>query len=75
MVPGMLQVFCIDVYALIYPGDVLYFVTPLVSRMFYILPDYLNEPFMVPTPVSESVVEKEGVHKFSYNVAQYTYSC
>ena len=34
------------------------FVTPLVDRKFDIFPNILNEPFMVTTPVSESVVAK-----------------
>ena len=39
-------------------GAILSFVTPLIARKFDILPDILNEPFMVTTPVGESVVVK-----------------
>ncbi|XP_069150083.1 uncharacterized protein [Solanum lycopersicum] len=58
VVTGMLQVFSIDVYALLDPSATLSFVTPLIARKFDILPDILNEPFMVTTPVDESVVAK-----------------
>ena len=58
LVTGMLKIFSIDVYALLDPGATLSFVTPLVTRKFDILPDILNEPLMVSTPVGESVVAK-----------------
>ena len=58
VVTGMLQVFSIYVDALIDPSATLYFLTPLVSSKFNILPDILNEPFMVTTPAGESVVVK-----------------
>ena len=54
----MLKVFSIDVYALLDPGDTLYFVTPLIAKKFVILPDILNEPFIVTTSVGELVVSK-----------------
>ena len=47
MVTGMLKVFYIDVYSLLDLGATSYFVTPLIARKFDILPDMLNEPFMV----------------------------
>ena len=52
------QVFSIDVYSLLDPGATLYFVNPLIPRMFDFLPDILNEFFMVTTPIGESVVAK-----------------
>ena len=58
MVTCILQVFFINVYTLLDPGATLSFVTPLVARKFYVLPDILNESFMVTTPVSELVVAK-----------------
>ena len=58
MVTSMLQVFFINVYALLDLGANLSFVTPLVARKFDILPDILNEPLMVSTPVVGSVVAK-----------------
>ncbi|XP_069146008.1 uncharacterized protein [Solanum lycopersicum] len=58
MVTDMLKVFSIDVYALLDPGDTLSIVTPLVAKKFDILPDILNEPFMVSTSVVELVVAK-----------------
>ena len=53
----MLKVFTIDVYALLDPGAAMSFVSPLVAKKFDILPDILHEPFIVSTPVGESVVE------------------
>ena len=54
----MLKVFSIYVYALLDPGATLSFVTPLIANKFDILPDILNEPLMVYTPVDESVITK-----------------
>ena len=42
MVTDMLQVFLIDVYALLDPGATLYFVTPLVATKFDNLSIYLE---------------------------------
>ncbi|KAH0773630.1 hypothetical protein KY290_010767 [Solanum tuberosum] len=58
VVIGILQVFSIDVYALLDPGATLSFVTPLVAMKFEILPEELVEPFSVSTPVGDSVVAK-----------------
>ena len=52
VVTGMLKVFSIDIYSLIDASSTLYFFTPLKAKKFEILPDILNEPFMVSTPVS-----------------------
>ena len=54
----MLQVFSINVYALLSPGATLSIVTPLIAKKFLILPDILNETFMVTNPEGESVVSK-----------------
>ena len=54
----MLKVFSIDVYALLDPGANLSFFTPLVAKKFDILPDILHEPFIVSTPMGESVIAK-----------------
>ena len=62
VVTDMLKVFPIDVYSLHYPGARLSFVTHLMDKKFDILPDILNEPFMVFTPVGKSVVSKR-VHR------------
>lgn len=55
---GMLQVFSVDVYALLDPGGNFSFVTPLECMMFEILPKVLIEPFLVITPFGDSVVTK-----------------
>ena len=57
-VTGMLKVFSIDVYAVVDPDVTLLFVTPLLAKKFDILPDIFLEPFIVSTPVGESVVAK-----------------
>ncbi|XP_069143340.1 uncharacterized protein [Solanum lycopersicum] len=51
VVTGTLKVLSIDVYVLLDPGATLSFVTPVVSKRFDILPDILNESFIVSTPV------------------------
>ncbi|XP_049394710.1 uncharacterized protein LOC125858999 [Solanum stenotomum] len=56
VVNGMLQVFSIDVYALLDPGATLSFVTSFVAMKFEILPNVLEEPFSVSTRVRDSVV-------------------
>ena len=59
MVIGMLKVFSIDVYALLDPGATLSIITTLVAKKFDILPDILHEPFIVSTPVGESIIAKK----------------
>ena len=54
----MLKFFSLNVYALLYPGPTLSFITPLVAKEFDILPDILHEPFVVSTFVGELVVAK-----------------
>ena len=56
MVTGMLHLFSFDVYALLDPSATLYFVTPLVSMKFDILPNISHGPFLVSTLVGDSVV-------------------
>ena len=62
VVTGMLQVFSIDVYALLDLGSTLSFFTPFVASQFDIFPNILNEPFMVTIPVGDSMVKKR-VHR------------
>ena len=58
VVTGILQIFSIDVYDLLDPGDILSFVTPIIDCKFYIFPDVLNQPFLVMTPIGYSVIAK-----------------
>ena len=58
VVNGMLQVFSINVHALLDPSANLSFVTPLVAKKFDVLPNILSEPFSVTTLVNDSVVAK-----------------
>ena len=47
MVTGKLNVFSIDVYALLDLGATLSIVTPLIDKMIDILSDILHKPFIV----------------------------
>ena len=60
MVTGMSQVYSIYVYSLLYSGDKLYFVSPLIFRKFDIFSDLLNETFVVCNFVGESLVAKRA---------------
>ena len=60
-VTGMLQVFSINVYALLSPSATLCFVTPLVSMKLYILPNVLHELFLISTSVGDSIVVKKSL--------------
>ena len=53
---GILEIFSFDVYSLLNPGVILSFLIPLVAIKFETLPDILNMPFSVSTPVGASVV-------------------
>lgn len=57
-VTSMLQVFFINVYALLDSSATFYFVTPLVEMKFYVSPDVLIEPFLVTSHVGDSVLIK-----------------
>ena len=61
----MLQVFFINVYALLDSGDTLSFVTPLITRNFDIFLDILNETSMGTTLVGVSVVAKRVYRNFT----------
>ena len=60
----MLQLFSINAYALFDPGATLSFVIPSLAMKFDILPDILDEPFLVSTLVGDLVVS-ESVFKGS----------
>ena len=64
VVTGMLKVFSIDAYALLDPITTLSFVTPFVAKKFEIFPNISHEPFLVSTPVGESVVAKRVYKNF-----------
>ena len=55
VVTSMLQVFSTSVYALLDPGCILSFVTPLLSLSFDILPEVLHDPIVVSKPLGETV--------------------
>ena len=56
-----LLVFSFPVYALLDLGSTFYMVNPLVSNQFDLLPEILHEPFLVSTPIGDSVTA-EGVY-------------
>ena len=62
MVTGTLLLFSFPVYALLDPGFTLSFVTPLVASKFDLLPEILHEPFLVSTPIGDSV-RSESVYR------------
>lgn len=64
VVTGILQVITINVYSLRDLGNTLSFVTPLVAKKIDILSDILKEPFMVTTPVGESIFAKRVYRNF-----------
>ncbi|XP_070023253.1 uncharacterized protein [Nicotiana sylvestris] len=55
IVTGILIVQSHDVYTLIDPGSTLSYITPFIAMEFGIEPDHLHEPFLVSTPVGESI--------------------
>ena len=65
VVTGMLQVFSIDIDALLYLGATISFVTPLIARKFDIFPDR-NDPIMLPTRVT--YVELVELDMFDFDV-------
>ncbi|XP_069155800.1 uncharacterized protein [Solanum lycopersicum] len=64
VVTGMLKVFSVDAYALLDPITTLSFVTLFVAKKFEIFPNISHEPFLVSTPVGESVVAKRVYKNF-----------
>ena len=57
----MILVCGFTVYALLDPRESLYFLTPYVAMNFEIIPEQLNKPFNVSTPIAESILP-ERVH-------------
>ncbi|XP_070004324.1 uncharacterized protein [Nicotiana sylvestris] len=55
VVTGILTVQSHDVYAFIDPGSTFSYITPFVDMGFGIETDQLHEPFLVSTPVGESI--------------------
>ena len=58
MVTGMLKVFNLDAYVLLDPGANLSFVTPFLAHRFDVHSEILLDPFLVCTPVGESILAK-----------------
>ena len=54
----MLQALSTYVTSLLYVGATLSFVSPLVARNFYVIPDVPKKPFSVTTPVGDFVVAR-----------------
>lgn len=60
----MLHVFHLDVYALLYPGSNLSYVSPLVTINFGVVTKNLSKPFSVSNPMGESVAARRIYKKF-----------
>ena len=58
MVNGLLKTFFIDIYSLLDHGVIMSFVTPLVGKMFDILPYIIHEPFIMSTLVVSQSLQK-----------------
>ena len=61
----MLQVFSINVYSLLDPNYTFSFVTPLVAMKLDVIPNVLEEPFSVSTPVGDSLLLKDSMSHLS----------
>ena len=64
VVTGRFKVFPVDVNSLLDPSATLSFITSLVAKMFNYFPDILNEPFIVSSPVGESIIAKRVYRNF-----------
>ena len=60
----MFRIIAIDMYALLDTGATLSCVSDLIAKFFYTLPDVFHEPFVVSTPVGESIVAKRVYRNF-----------
>ena len=58
VVTSTLQVFNLDVYALLDPWATLSFVTPYITVHFSVSPETLSEPFLVSTLVGDPVIAR-----------------
>ena len=61
MVTAMLKLFSIDVYFLLDPGATLSYVTPFVAKKFHVLPDILNEHFIVSNPWINRLLQRRSI--------------
>ena len=59
MVTGTVRVFFVNIYAFIYLGSTLSFVTPLVTKKYDVLPDVLIEPILICSRIGDSVTVKK----------------
>ena len=59
----MLHVFYYDVYVLLNPRLHLFYMTLLTKANFGICPEKLSKPFLVSTPVGESIIAKQVYKK------------
>lgn len=55
IVKGMLHVFTFPMYALLYLGSTLLFVTPVITSRFDVFPEILHEPILVSTPIGDYI--------------------
>ena len=66
----MLQVFDLDIYALLDTGATLSFVTPYIEFNFSVPPETLLEPFLISTLVGDLVIARPVYKSFPITVSQ-----
>ncbi len=66
----MLRVFHLDVYALLDPGDTIFFAIPYIAVNLNVSLETVHEPFSVSTPVSNPVISRRVYGKFPFAVSQ-----
>ena len=64
------RVFDLDVYAFLYPGSTLYFVTSYIAFQLNVSPETLSEPLSDSTPAGDPVVAKRVYRNCSVIVSQ-----
>ena len=70
LVTSMLQVFDLNVYALLNPGVTLSFVTPYIAVQFSVSLETLSESLSVSTQVGEPIITRRVYRNFPITVSQ-----
>ena len=55
-------------YALLYLGSTLLFVTPLITSRFDVFPEILHEPILVSTPIGDYIRAERVYKNFPINI-------
>ena len=70
VVTGMLHVLDLNVYALLYPRDIVSLVTPYIAIQSSFTPETLSEPFSVSTPVGDPIIARQVYRNCPVKVSQ-----